>query len=38
MKILGFPEFAPTGSAAYLLDRYGMSAEGIAQAARSLLG
>jgi transketolase len=38
MKILGFPEFAPTGSAAYLLDRYGMSPEGIAQSARVLLG
>jgi len=37
MKILGVPEFAPTGSAAFLLDRYGMSPEGIAQAARSLL-
>jgi transketolase len=37
MKMLGVPEFAPTGSAGYLLDRYGMSAEGIAQAARSLL-
>ncbi len=37
MKILGVPEFAPTGSAAYLLDRYGMSPEGIADAARSLL-
>jgi transketolase len=37
MKILGFPEFAPTGSAGFLLDRYGMSAEGIAKAARSVL-
>jgi transketolase len=38
MKILGVPEFAPTGSAGYLLDRYGMSPDGIAEAARTLLG
>ena len=25
IKILGVPEFAPTGSAGFLLDRYGMS-------------
>ena len=37
MNILGIPEFAPTGSAGYLLDRYGMSPDGIADAARSLL-
>jgi transketolase len=37
MTILGVPEFAPTGSAAYLLDRYGMSPDGIAGAARGLL-
>lgn len=37
MKLLGLPEFAPTGSAAYLLDRYGMSPDGIAEAARALL-
>ncbi|HKT00486.1 MAG TPA: transketolase family protein [Rugosimonospora sp.] len=37
MKILGIPEFAPTGSAGFLLDRYGMSPEGIAQNARALL-
>ena len=35
MRILGVPEFAPTGSAGYLLDRYEMSPEGIADAARS---
>ena len=35
--ILGFPEFAPTGSAGFLLDRYGMSPEGIADSARALL-
>jgi transketolase len=37
MRILGIPEFAPTGSAGFLLDRYGMSPEGIAHAARTLL-
>jgi transketolase len=36
VTILGVPEFAPTGSAGFLLDRYGMSPEGIAQAAQSL--
>lgn len=37
VSILGIPEFAPTGSAGYLLDRYGLSPEGIATAARRLL-
>jgi transketolase len=37
VTILGVPEFAPTGSAGFLLDRYGMSPEGIAEAARQLL-
>ena len=37
VQILGVPEFAPTGSAGYLLDRYGMSPEGIAEAARTLI-
>jgi transketolase len=37
MRILGVPEFAPTGSAGFLLDRYGMSPEGIAKSARALL-
>jgi transketolase len=37
VKILGVPEFAPTGSAGFLLDRYGMSPEGIADAARTLV-
>ena len=36
MRILGVPEFAPTGSAGFLLDRYGMSPGGIADAARAL--
>jgi transketolase len=37
IKILGVPEFAPTGSAGFLLDRYGMSPEGIAETARALI-
>jgi transketolase len=37
VTILGIPEFVPTGSAGFLLDRYGMSPEGIADAARQLL-
>jgi transketolase len=37
VKILGVPEFAPTGSAGFLLDRYGMSPEGISEAARALI-
>jgi transketolase len=37
VTILGVPEFAPTGSAGFLLDRYGMSPEGIADAARTLV-
>jgi len=37
VTILGVPEFAPTGSAGFLLDRYGMSPEGIADDARQLL-
>jgi len=37
MKILGVPEFAPTGSASFLLDRYGMSPIGIGDAARKLI-
>ncbi|MGZ0149474.1 transketolase family protein [Kribbella sp. WER1] len=37
VTILGIPEFAPTGSAGYLLDRYGLSAGGIADAARKLV-
>lgn len=38
VTILGVPEFAPTGSAGFLLDRYGMSPDGIADAARQLTG
>jgi len=37
VAILGVPEFAPTGSAGFLLDRYGTSPEGIAESARTLV-
>ena len=32
MRILGVPGFAPTGSASYLLDHFGLTADGIAAA------
>lgn len=38
MRMLGFPGFLPTGSAEWLMDRFGLTAEGIAIAARDLLG
>jgi transketolase len=37
MRILGVPHFAPTGSASFLLDHFGLNAEGIAKAALELL-
>lgn len=38
MRILGFPGvFAPTGSAQWLLEHFGLTAEGICQAALELL-
>ena len=37
MRMLGFPGFLPTGSAAWLMKEYGLSADGIATAARELL-
>jgi transketolase len=38
MQILGVPgEFAPTGSAEWLLDHFGLNADGIARAARELV-
>jgi transketolase len=38
MRILGVPgEFAPTGSAEWLLDHFGLNAGGIARAARELV-
>jgi transketolase len=39
MRILGIRhQFAPTGSAAFLLDHFGLNAGGIAAAARDVLG
>jgi transketolase len=38
MRILGIRGFAPTGSAAYLLEHFGLTADGIADAVRDLLG
>lgn len=37
MRRIGFPGFMPTGSAAWLMDHFGLSAAGIATAARDLL-
>ena len=37
MRRLGFPGFCPTGSPTFLLDRYGMSPEGIAEAVREVM-
>lgn len=38
MRMIGFPGFLPTGSAAWLMEKFGLTAEGIAGAARELLG
>jgi len=38
MRMIGFPGFAPTGSADWLMNHFGLSATGIADAARELLG
>ena len=38
MRILGIPGFAPTGDTQFLLDHFGLTAAGIAGAARDLLG
>jgi len=39
MRILGVPHaFAPTGSTTFLLDHFGLTADGIAAAARELAG
>ena len=38
MRILGVPGFAPTGDTQFLLDHFGLNADGIAAAARELLG
>lgn len=37
MRMLGFPGFLPTGSAQWLMDRFGLNTDGIAAAARDLL-
>jgi transketolase len=37
VEMLGFRDFAPTGDASFLLERGGLTAEGIAQAARRAL-
>jgi transketolase len=37
MRILGIPGFAPTGSTSYLLDHFGLTADGIASAAHELV-
>jgi transketolase len=37
MRILGFPGFLPTGSAEWLMEHYGLTADGVAKAARELL-
>ncbi len=37
MRIMGVPDFAPTGSTTFLFKHFGLTAEGIAQQARSLL-
>ena len=37
MRILGVPGFAPTGSASFLLEHFGLTAAGIADAARELV-
>lgn len=37
MRILGFPGFAPTGSAEFLLEHFGLTGEGIAKATLELI-
>lgn len=37
MRILGVPHFAPTGSAQFLLDHFGLNEEGIEKAVKDLL-
>ncbi|MDN3270167.1 transketolase C-terminal domain-containing protein [Streptomyces sp. MA15] len=38
VRMLGVPSFAPTGNTSFLLDHFGLTAEGIATAARKALG
>jgi transketolase len=37
MRMLGFPGFAPTGSAAWLMEHAGLTAQGIAAAAKEVV-
>jgi len=37
MRILGFPGFVPTGSAEWLMDHFGLTDSGIAEAVRQIL-
>lgn len=37
MRILGFPGFLPTGSAEWLMEEFGLTANGIAAAARDII-
>ncbi|RMB84730.1 transketolase family protein [Streptomyces shenzhenensis] len=37
VRMLGVPSFAPTGSTSFLLEHFGLTAEGIAEAAREIL-
>ncbi|MEU6603044.1 transketolase family protein [Streptomyces flaveolus] len=38
VRMMGVPAFAPTGSASFLLEHFGLTAEGLAGAAREVLG
>jgi transketolase len=38
VRILGFPGFLPTGSPEFLLERFGLTATGIAAAVREIVG
>ncbi len=37
MRIMGFPEFAPTGSAEFLLEHYHLTPQGVCSAAQDLI-
>jgi transketolase len=37
MRLLGFPGFMPTGSAEYLLEKFGLSVTGIGEAVREVI-
>ena len=36
MRIMGFPGFLPTGPATWLLEHFGLTAQGISEAAAEL--